>query len=60
METGFGGDFLCFLKEETADSEGEGRVLGAISLVSAKAITSFIGFSSIPAMPSTSLLISVS
>ena len=56
--TGFGGDFLCFSKEETADSEGEGRALQAISLVSTKAITSFIGFSSMPAMPSTSLSVS--
>ena len=38
VETGFGGDFLCFTKEETADSEGEGRALRAISLLSTKAI----------------------
>ena len=58
--TGFGGDFLCFTKEETADSEGEGRALRAISLLSTKAIISFIGVSSMPAMPSNSLLMSVS
>ena len=50
----------CFTKEETADSEGEGRALWAISLLSTKAIISFIGVSSMPAMRSTSLLMSVS
>ena len=43
-----------------ADSEGEGRALRAISLLSTKEIISFIGVSSMPAMPSTSLLMSVS
>lgn len=60
METGLGGEFFCFWKEETVDSEEEGRALRTITLVSTKAITSFMGFLSIPAMPSTSLLMSVS
>ena len=45
---------FCFWKYETADSKGEGRTLRAIPLVSTKAIASFLGFSSIPAMPNTS------
>ena len=60
MGAWFCGDVFCLTKEETAESEGEGRALRAISLVSTKAMTSFTGFSSIPAMPSTSLLMSES
>lgn len=60
MAAGVGMWFFWRWKDDTADRFGGGRALRAISLFSAREITSFTGFWRILAVPSTSRRMSVS